>query len=158
VPTRSLRLAVIWFTAIALATGAAYFSVTASLQRNREPSQARQQLEDTRRAARYADDLSGLLQQIAGRRPSPAPRLTGPMLAELRAKVRQSQQEILRTHLSGPTYNALLATADRLAACATEPQNEALRTAAHRAQDDLDFLVKNEIKRLQSAVERDRRP
>ena len=154
--TRPIRLAATWFAAIALATGVAYFGVTAALQGDREPSHARQQLEDARRISQYAADLRALLDQIAGPRTGPAPRLPAPMLDELRAKVRQSQQEILRAHLNGSTYDALLTAADRLSACAAAQQNESLRSAALRAQDDLETLIANEIKRLKASINKER--
>ncbi len=154
--TRSLRLGAIWLAAVALAGGIAYFGVTAALRDTPEPSQAREQLANARRANTYAAELRALLTQVAGPHPGKTPHLTPPMLAELRAKVRQLQQEILRARMSGPMYDALLAAADRVTACAASPQTESLQTAARRALDDLEFLVHNEIERLEREVERDR--
>ncbi len=154
--TRQLRIAALWLAGVSLAATTAYLGVSSALRGEREPSQAREQLEGARKVARIATELRVLLHNIAGPRPGAAPRLSGAMLAELRAKVRQTQYEILRARLDGPAYDALLLAADRLSACAASPQTESLRSAAHRAQDELESLARDEIDRLERAVKRDR--
>lgn len=140
-----------WVAAIAGVLALAFFSATALLQKPAPPpSQARAELTATRDLKKYADDLRAVLDQLNAA-PLPAPRLD-----DVRAKLRQTQQAVLRARLSGPNYDALLATADRVAAYAGSPSNPDLRDAANQAHRNLDARLAADLKRLEQELARTR--
>jgi len=147
---RAIPLAAIWVAAVCAAAGLAYAGVRAGLRDTPEPSDSRARLADARRAQQFAGELRGLLDQL---KKAPLP---PPMLNDVRAGIRKTQQTILRTRLSGPAYDALLTTADRLSAFGSSPRSASLRDGAERAQTPLESLLDDEITRLEMEIARGR--
>jgi hypothetical protein len=140
-----------WLAAIAGVLALAFFSATALLQKPAPPpSHARAELAAARELKKCADELRAVLDQL-----NAAP-LPTPLLDDVRAKLRQTQQAILRARLSGPNYDALLATADRVAAYAGSPSNPDLRDAANQAHHDLNARLTAELQRLEQELARTR--
>jgi hypothetical protein len=152
--TRSLRNAALWLVVIAMATGLAFFAVALALRQDETSSTTAAQLRDARQVAAYAADLRAMLDQIDAA--GPGTESIALRLNDLRPKAREKQQQILRAHLAGPAYNALLVAADRLAALTASPRNAALYDDARNAQRDLEAQVRERLARLEAQSRRER--
>jgi hypothetical protein len=143
--------AVAWFAAIVVALGLAFFSVTTLLNPPAPPpAHTRSELADARLLKKFAGDLREITDRLSGAPLPPA------MLDEARAKLRQTQQSILRARLDSPNYDALLAAADRVSAYANNPTNETLRAAATKTQAELESKIDHDLKSLEQELARTR--
>jgi hypothetical protein len=152
--TRWLRMSALWMGAVAVSGGVAFLGVALALRRDDAPSTAAARLQDARKVADFAADLRSLLDEIGA--PGAGAQSNAPRLDEIRPKVREKQQQIVRARLSGRSYNALLTAADRLAALTASPRNAAQYDAARKAQSDLEAQVRAEIRRLENETRRER--
>jgi hypothetical protein len=152
---RWLRMGTLWIAAAAVAGGVAFLGVALALRQDGAPSTAAPHLQDARKVEDFAAELRSLLDEMGA--PDPGREAIAIRINDIRPKVREKQQQILRAKLSGRSYTMLLTAVDRLAAFTARPRDAALYDAAHKAQSDLEAQVRAEIRRLENESRRERR-